>query len=208
MQRRPSYRRSAAVLACLAAAFAAPAFAAGTTYRIDPDHTFPSFEADHMGGLSVWRGKFNASSGRIVLDRAAGTGQVDVRIDVSSVDFGHDKLNEAARGKELFDTAQFPEARYVGTLAGFADGRPRRVEGQFTLHGVTRPLTLDIASFKCMPHPMLRREVCGADATARFDRSDYGLDAGKAYGFDMGVTLRIQVEAIAEGADGAGKSSE
>jgi len=70
------------------------------------------------------------------------------------------------------------------------------VVGRLTLHGITRPLTLKIDSFKCMPHPVFKREVCGADALATFKRDAFGMDAGKDYGFSMDVTLRIQVEAI------------
>ena len=182
----------------LAACIALPAVAAETTYRIDPEHTFPSFEADHMGGLSVWRGKFNKTEGTITLDKAAGSGSVDVRIDVASADFGHDALNKEAQGASLFESDKYPQARYRGRLSGFRDGKPTEVVGEFSLHGVTRPLTLEIASFKCMPHPMFKREVCGADASASFQRDDYGMAAGKDYGFDMTVGLRIQVEAIAE----------
>ena len=168
--------------------------AAQERYTIDPQHTFPSFEADHMG-MSHWRGKFNRSSGSVLLDKAAGKGSVEVEIDVASVDFGLDALNTAAIGKELFDTAKYPKATYRGELADFVDGAPTRVRGQLTLHGVTRPLELRITRFKCMPHPLSKRDWCGADAEASFDRSQFGLDAGKDYGFDMAVALRIQVEA-------------
>lgn len=171
--------------------------AAAVTYDIDPGHTFPSFEADHLAGLSVWRGKFNRSRGTVILDRDAAGGTVDVVIDVASVDFGHDALNEHARGADLFDVAEHPTATYRGRLVDFHEGRPTRVQGELTLHGVTRPVALEIRSFKCMPHPMLRREVCGADALATIRRDEFGMASGKDYGFDMGVTLRIQVEAIA-----------
>ena len=194
---RPAILAAALAVTALPCAAADPVDAA-TVYRIDPDHTYPSFEADHMGGLSVWRGKFDRTSGTIVLDKAAGTGTVDIDVDVSSADFGMDKLDEVARGDMLFDTAKFTTAHYTGTLADFAAGKPGRVRGTLTLHGVSRPLDLQVRSFKCMPHPMLKREVCGADALATFDRSAFGLDAGKDYGFDMTVTLRIQVEAIAD----------
>ena len=168
--------------------------AAQERYTIDPQHTFPSFEADHMG-MSHWRGKFNRSSGSVLLDKAAGKGSVEVEIDVASVDFGLDALNTVATGKELFDTAKYPKATYRGELADFVGGAPTRVRGQLTLHGVTRPVELRITRFKCMPHPLSKRDWCGADAEASFDRSQFGLDAGKDYGFDMTVALRIQVEA-------------
>ncbi|MGB3382671.1 MAG: YceI family protein [Rhodanobacter sp.] len=173
------------------------ALAAATTYRIDPDHTYPSFEADHMGGLSVWRGKFNHTRGTVTLDKAAGLGTVDVTVDMTSADFGQEQLNKGAQGKDLFETAKYPQARYTGKLVDFVNGAPTRVTGKLTLHGVTHPLDLKIDSFKCMPHPVFKREVCGADALATFRRDTFGIDAGKDYGFGMDVTLRIQVEAIA-----------
>ena len=174
------------------------AVAESAAYRIDPDHTYPSFEADHMGGLSVWRGKLNKSSGSVTLDKTAGTGTVQIDIDPASIDFGQAALHKWAIGKDFFETAKFPKASYKGTLADFRNGAPTRVVGDLTLHGVTQPVELTIDSFKCMPHPMLKREVCGADATGHFDRSKFKLDAGKDYGFSMDVALRIQVEAIAE----------
>ena len=149
-------------------------------------------------GVSVWRGKFNRSSGEVVLDKAAGTGTLAVEVDVASIDFGQDALNAEMVKPAYLDAAGHPTARYVGRLAGFVDGKPTRVDGTFTLHGVTRPLALEIRSFKCMPHPIFKRDWCGADAHATFDRSAFGIDAGKEYGMDMDVALRIQVEAVAK----------
>jgi polyisoprenoid-binding protein YceI len=171
------------------------ALAAPVTYNVDPGHTYPSFEADHMGGLSVWRGKFDKSSGTIVLDKEKSSGTVDITIDTSSIDFGHPKLNEHAKSPEIFDAAKFPTATYKGTLTNFKDGAPTEVEGQFTLHGVTKPLTLKINQFKCIISPMTKKEVCGADASATFNRSDYGVSFGDKYGFNQEVKLQIQVEA-------------
>lgn len=136
------------------------------------------------------------SKGKVVLDRAAGSGTVEIEIDPASVDFGHEQMNKVAKEAELLDVARFPSARYQGKLAGFVAGAPTRVEGELTLHGVTRPVNLTIASFKCIPHPMLKRELCGADATATFQRDQFGIEAGKPYGFKMDVNLRIQVEAV------------
>ena len=175
---------------------AATALAAPVTYQIDPAHTYPSFEADHMGGLSVWRGKFTKTSGSIVLDQARGTGTVDVTIDPASIDFGHAKLDEHARGPDMFDVAKFPTATYKGTLVKFKNGAPTEVEGEFTLHGVTHPLTLHINQFLCKPNPMSGKEVCGADASGTFNRSEYGISYGDKYGFRQDVKLAIQVEAV------------
>lgn len=189
-------RTSKTLAPLLLALLAGAAHAAPVAYTIDADHTFPSFEADHMAGLSVWRGKFNKSSGKVTLDKAAGAGTVDITIDTASVDFGHDKLNSWATGADFFNTAKYPQARYQGKLVGFKKGVPTKVDGQLTLNGVTKPVVLQIKSFKCMPHPMFKREVCGADALGVFKRDAFGLGAGKDYGFSMDVTLRVQVEAL------------
>lgn len=179
-----------------AAAITNAAFAAPVTYNLDPNHTYPSFEADHFGGLSVWRGKFTKSAGTVVLDRAAKSGTIDVTVQTGSIDFGHEKLNAHAKGEELFDVAKYPTATYKGKFTAFNGDVPTEAQGELTLHGVTKPLTLKINQFKCMPHPMLKKEVCGADASAAFKRSDFGVSYGEAYGFNMDVKLQIQVEGI------------
>jgi polyisoprenoid-binding protein YceI len=175
------------------------AIAAPVTYNVDPNHTYPSFEADHFGGLSNWRGKFNKSSGTIVLDKEKSTGKVEISVDVASINFGMPKLDEHAKSAEIFDAAKYPTATYKGTLAKFKDGAPTAVDGEFTLHGVTKPLTLTINSFKCMVNPMTKKEVCGADASATFNRSDFGVSYGDKYGFKQEVKLQIQVEGVRAG---------
>jgi polyisoprenoid-binding protein YceI len=179
----------------LAASLSFSAFADVSTYQLDPDHTYPSFEADHIGGLSVWRGKFDRSQGTVTLDRAAETGTVDVTTDIASVHTGSTKLDQNLQSDQFFDASKFPEATYKGTIK-FKGDKPASVVGNLTMHGVTRPLTLKIGSFKCMPHPMLKSEVCGVDAMGEFDRSDFGVDFGKAYGFSMKTRLVISAEAL------------
>jgi polyisoprenoid-binding protein YceI len=186
------------VPALLGLAFGVSAVAAPATYQIDPAHTYPSFEADHMGGVSLWRGKINTSSGTITLDKAAGTGTVEVSMDMRSIDFGNQALNDHAQTPDLFDTAKFPTATFSGKLVRFQNGAPTAVEGTLTLHGVTKPVTLTVNKFVCKQHPMAMKEVCGADAVTQINREDFGVAFGKAFGFEMGVTLRISVEALIE----------
>lgn len=185
--------KSKIALICLLAASATSAFA--QTYTIDPSHTYPSFEADHMG-ISVWRGKFDKTSGNVVLDRAAKTGSLDIVIDATSIDFGHAKMNEHAKSKDLFNVERFPTATYKSKSIKFDGDKPVSVDGELTLLGVTKPVTLTINKFKCIQHPMLKREVCGADVSADFKRSDFGLTYGMNYGFSPDVKLAIQVEAV------------
>jgi polyisoprenoid-binding protein YceI len=172
------------------------ATAAPTTYNVDPDHTHPTFDVDHFGGLSVWRGNFKKTTGKVTLDTAAKTGTVDVIIDTATIDFAHDKLNEHVSGPEMLNVAQFPTAEYKGTLGGFTNGAPTTVSGNLTLHGVTKPVTLKINSFKCMQNPMSKKDVCGADASGTFNRADFGVNYGQQYGFNQDVNLHIQVEGI------------
>ncbi len=181
-------------LSSLAALVSAAAFGAPVTYVLDPRHTYPSFEADHMGGLSVWRGKFTDTSGKVVYDKEAKSGSIEVTVNMSSVDYGLAKLDEHAKSPDILDVAKFPTATYSGTFTQFNGAGPTEAQGTLTLHGVTRPLTLKINSFLCKPNPQTKKEVCGADASASFNRSDYGVTWGDAYGFQMWVKLQIQVE--------------
>jgi len=187
------------LIAALAAASAFTASAAPENYTIEASHTYPSFEASHMG-ISLWRGKFNTSSGKVVLDRAAKTGTVDITIDAKSVDFGHEKMNEHARAADMFNVEKHPTITYKGKIT-FTGDTPSGVDGELTLLGVTKPVNLAINSFKCIPHPFFKVEVCGADASGSFDRVDFGLDYGAKYGPTV-AKLAIQVEALKDQAPG------
>jgi polyisoprenoid-binding protein YceI len=183
------------LLAALLTGAVFPTLAASDNYAIDPAHTYPSIEFSHMG-LSIWRGKFNKTTGRIVLDRAAKTGTVEIAIDVASINFGLAAMDEKARSDDFFDTDKFPLAIYKGKIQ-FAGDKPKTVEGQITIRGVARPATLSINLFNCMPHPMLKKEVCGADAEGELNWSEYGMKMSQYGQGDAGkVHLRIQVEAI------------
>lgn len=181
-------------LVCTLALGLSSAYAFADQYNIDPNHTYPSFEADHMG-TSVFRGKFNKSSGTVTLDRVAKTGSVDITIDASSIDFGNANLNKHAQSADMFNTAKFPTMTYRSTSMKFDGDKPVSLEGELTMMGVTKPITLTINQFKCIQHPMLKREVCGADAHTEFKRSDFGLNYGLPR-FSPEVKLAIQVEAI------------
>jgi polyisoprenoid-binding protein YceI len=169
------------------------ALAAPESYAVDPDHTYPSFEFAHMG-ISVWRGKFNKTAGKVTLDREAKTGTVEIRVDTLSIDFGHRGMNTFAAGDDWLGVDKFPTMTYKGTIR-FTGDKPSTVEGRLTLRDVTRPLELRINSFACITHPLFRKEVCGADAEGELNRRDYGMtlysdgEAGR-------IRLRIQVEAL------------
>ena len=171
--------------------FCGAAAAAEESFRIDSDHTYPSFEFSHMG-ISVWRGKFDKTSGTVTLDREAKTGAVEIRVESSSVNFGHRTMNEVALSEEWLNAERFPLMRYRGAIV-FEGDKPVAVDGQLSLLAVTKPVRLRIDSFNCMIHPLLRREVCGADAEAEFNRADFGM---KQYSQGEMMHLRIQVEGM------------
>jgi polyisoprenoid-binding protein YceI len=171
-----------------------PADAAPVSYAIEPLHTHPSFEVPHLR-ISLWRGQFMKTSGTVVLDREAMTGSVEVTIEAASIDLGNKNLNQHVCSKDFFDVARFPAINYNGSFDRFQDGIPVSVKGKLTMVGVTRPVDLTINSFKCIQHPMFKREACGADALGSFKRSDFGISYGvPLHGDD--VTVRIQVEAV------------
>jgi len=180
----------------LLTAVAGAVVAAPVKYDVDPNHTYPSFKADHFGGLSNWRGKFNTTSGTVTLDKEAQAGTLEIKVDVSSINFGNDKLNTHAKSAEMFDVEKFPVATYTGKLVNFKNGAPTEADGTLTLHGVTKPVKLKINKLTCKQNPMSKKDTCGADASATINREDFGVSYGKALGFNMETTLEIQVEAI------------
>ena len=190
-------RSSIALIAVTIAAALVPdvGVAATTNFKLDPDHTFPSLEFPHMG-LSVWRGKFNRTTGTLTLDLVARTGTVNVQVETDSIDFGLDSMHEYAIRPDWLDVAKFPVMTYTGALV-FQGDKPVAVDGQLTLRGITRSLKLTINSFSCITHPFYKKEACGADAEGLLNRADFGMtqyaegEAGK-------VRLRIQVEALKE----------
>jgi len=180
----------------LALAAASPALAAPETYTIDGTHTFPRFSYSHFG-YSTQLSRFNGTSGKVVYDAAAKTGTVDIVIDAKSVDTGYATFNEHIQGEDFLDTAKFPTATFKSTKVVFEGDKPAKIEGQLTIKGVTKPVTLTVTDFKSAPHPMLKKPAIGANAWTVIKRSEF--NAGK-YAPYVGDDVRIDVaiEAIAQ----------
>ena len=135
-----------------------------------------------------------SSTGTITLDRAAKTGAVDVTIDTTSVNTGYALFNQHIQGEDFLATAQFPTATYKSTKVNFKGDAPATIDGNLTLKGITKPVTLTVVSFHCMPHPMLKKDACGATATAKVKRTDFNMGKNAPYVGDE-VTITIPVEA-------------
>lgn len=176
------------------AAFAATAQAAPETFVIDNSHTYPHFSYNHLG-FSNQTHKFDKTSGTVVLDRAAKTGSVDVTIDVASINTGYALFNEHIQAADFFDTANHPTITFKSSKMTFKGDQPVSVAGDLSIKGVTRPVTLAITNFKCMPHPMLKVDACGANATAEIKRSEFNMGKNVPYVSDA-VTLSLPIEAV------------
>lgn len=170
------------------------AAAAPETYTIDNTHTYPRFEYSHFG-YSTQSHRFTKTTGKIVLDRAARSGSVEVTIDAKSVDTGYALFNEHIQAEDFFDTARHPTIAFRSDRLRFDGDRLAEVEGTLTIKGVTRPIKLSVTRFHCMPHPILKKDACGADAVARVKRSEFNM--GKyAPAVSDDVTIQVSVEAI------------
>lgn len=182
--------------AIFAAAFAAPALAAPQTYTVDGTHTFPSFSYNHFG-LSTQLSRFNKTTGTVTLDQAAKTGSVDITIDMKSVDTGYATFNEHIQDEDFLDTAKFPTATFKSTKVNFDGDKPVSVEGDLTIKGVTKPVTLNVTHFTATSHPMLNKPAIGANASTVIKRTEF--NAGK-YAPNVGdeVTINIAIEAVAQ----------
>jgi polyisoprenoid-binding protein YceI len=175
------------------------ALAAPETYTLDPYHTFPHFSVDHLG-LSTVSGRFDKTTGKVTLDRAAKTGSVEIAIPTATVTTGdNDKgsrprsRDEHLRTADFFNAAEFPQMTFKSNKVNFTGDNPSSIEGDLTLLGVTKPLTLTIVRFKCNPASGNNKERCGGDATGKFKRTDFGMKTGVPSVSDE-VTLTIAFE--------------
>ncbi len=185
-------RRVAALALLLASA--GPAAAATEEFLVEPGHTFPTFVVRHLD-ISQQRGRFDRTSGRITLDRDAGTGTISLAIEAGSVSTGNKSLDAVLKGEDFFDVEKHSRIAFRSESIEFEAGAPRRAKGELTLLGVTRPVTLEIARFNCTRLPFLVRLTCGADVTATIRRSDFGLKSYLNFVADE-VRIEAQVEAV------------
>ncbi|MDI1298101.1 YceI family protein [Methylotenera sp.] len=182
------------ILLAIAATISTAAIAAPETYVIDSNHSMPRFSYSHFG-YSTQLSRFDKATGKIVIDRAAKTGSVDVTIDTTSVNTGFALFNEHIQAEDLFNTAKFPTATFVSKKMNFEGDKPVSIDGTLTIKGVSKAETLTVTSFMCMPHPMLKKDACGANATVVIKRSDFNMAKHVPYVSDE-VTITLPVEAV------------
>jgi polyisoprenoid-binding protein YceI len=175
----------------MTAAFALPA-AAADSYTVDPAHTYPNFEINHLG-FSTMHGRFGATTGKITLDTAAKSGSIDITIDATSIDTGHAKRDTHLKSDEFFNVAKFPTLAYKSSKLKFNGDKLSGADGELTMLGVTKPVILAVTAFNCGPHPMNKKPMCGANATATIKRSDFGLSTYvPAVGDEVKITIEVE----------------
>ena len=178
----------------LAAVAAAPALAAPETFVVDSNHSFPSFSYNHLG-YSIQMSRFDKATGTVTLDKAAKTAAVDIVIDTKSVNTGSAAFNEHIQGEDFLDTAKHPTATFKSTKVVVEGDKPVSIDGNLTLKGVTRPVTLKVNGFHAMPHPMLKKDAIGANARTKVKRTDFNMGKNVPYVGDE-VTIDIALEAV------------
>ena len=189
-----SFKQLSAALALVTLA-AGSAMAAPVTYTVDGSHTFPRFSYSHFG-YSTQLSSFGKTTGTVVFDAQAKTGAVDIVIDTTTVNTGFADFNGHIQGEDFLDTAKFPKATFKSTKVVFEGDKPASIEGQLTIKGVTKPVTLTVTSFQAMPHPMMKVPAMGANAFVTIKRSEY--NAGK-YAPYVGDDVRIDIAIEAMG---------
>lgn len=147
---------------------------AADSYTLDPTHSYPNFSINHMG-FSNLHGRFDKTTGKVTLDRAAKTGSIEVNIEAASISTGFGKRDEHLRSPDFFNTAEFPTITFKSNKIVFKGDTPASVDGNLTIMGLTKPVKFTITYFKCGQDMMSKKEKCGADATAQIKRSDFGM---------------------------------
>ena len=181
-------------LSAFVLAAALPAGAQTATYAIDPTHTFVTFEAMHFG-TSTSRGRFDKKEGTVQFNRAGKTGKVEISIDMASISTGVGPFDAHLKGKDFFDVATHPTAKFTADRLAFNGTNVSEVTGSLTLLGKTLPVVLKASRFNCYDNPILKREVCGGDFETTIQRSLWGSTYGLP-GIPDNIRLVVQVEAI------------
>jgi polyisoprenoid-binding protein YceI len=194
-------------ISAIALTFPLAAAAAPEKYEVDSTHSFPHFMVSHFGVMNMY-GRFNKTTGTLVLDKAAKTGSIEIVIETASVDTGPHELatdkritrtrtrDDHLRSPDFFNVAEFPRMTYKGT-AKWSGEWPSEVQGELTLMGVTRPVNLKVDHFNCRPDPRVKgaRELCGGNASGTIKRSDFGMKFGIPAISDE-IKLMIAFEAL------------
>lgn len=166
--------------------------AAVDSYTIDPRHTFPSFEINHLG-FSIQRGRFNRTSGKVVLAPELGSGSIQITIDTASISTGLADLERHLRSEEFLDAERYPLITFTSDKLSFNKDQLVAVDGKLSLHGITKPVHLVVDYFHCGMNMIAMKNICGANATTIIKRSDFGVDKyAPALADEVNIVLQVE----------------
>jgi polyisoprenoid-binding protein YceI len=178
----------------LSAAVVAPAFAAPVSYGVEANHTFPRFSYTHLG-FTTQQSRFDKTTGTVVYDKEGRTGSVNITIETSSVSTGSALFNQHIQGEDFLDTAKYPTVTFKSTKVNFDGDKPVSIEGDLTMKGITKRVTLTVTRFLAAPHPIQKKDTIGADAYTIVKRTDFNM--GKyAPAVSDEVRIDIAIEAL------------
>jgi polyisoprenoid-binding protein YceI len=166
--------------------------AAADSYTIDPRHTFPSFEINHLG-FSIQRGRFNRTSGKVMLAPESASGSIQITIDTASISTGLADLEKHLRSEDFLDAERYPLITFTSDKLSFNKDQLVAVDGKLSLHGITKPVHLVVDYFHCGMNMIAMKNVCGANATTTIKRSDFGVDKyAPALADDVKIVLQVE----------------
>jgi len=178
----------------LSAAVVAPAFAAPVSYGVEANHTFPRFSYTHLG-FTTQQSRFDKTTGTVVYDKEGRTGSVDIKIETSSVSTGSTLFNQHIQAEDFLDTGKTPTVTFKSTKVNFDGDKPVSIEGDLTMKGITKRVTLTVTRFLAAPHPIQKKDTIGADAYTIVKRTDFNM--GKyAPAVSDEVRIDIAIEAL------------
>ncbi|MBU3709416.1 MAG: polyisoprenoid-binding protein [Burkholderiaceae bacterium] len=178
----------------LSAAVVTPVFAAPATYGVEPNHTFPRFSYTHLG-FTTQQSRFDKTTGTVVYDKEGRAGSVDITIDTRSVSTGSALFNQHIQAEDFLDTAKYPNVTFKSTKVNFDGDKPVSIEGDLTMKGITKRVTLTVTRFLAAPHPIQKKDTIGADAYTIVKRTDFNM--GKyAPAVSDEVRIDIAIEAM------------
>jgi polyisoprenoid-binding protein YceI len=168
-----------------------PAVAADS-YTIDPRHTFPGFEISHLG-FSIQRGRFNRTSGKVILAPESASGSIQITIDTASISTGLADLEKHLRSEDFLDAERYPLITFTSNKLSFNKDQLVAVDGKLSLHGITKPVHLEVDHFYCGMNMIAMKNICGANATATIKRSDFDIDKyAPALADDVKIVLQVE----------------
>ncbi|EKD54470.1 MAG: hypothetical protein ACD_60C00079G0023 [uncultured bacterium] len=166
---------------------------AETTYTFDPGHTYVLWHVSHFG-FSSPSGKWLANGTLILDETKPQNSKVDVTIQMDSLSTGIEKLDKHLKSKDFFDASQFPTATFVSNKVSVTGKKTAKVYGTLTVHGVSKPVVLDVTLNKMGVGPISNKKTVGFTAKTELKRSDFGV---KAYLPGLSDLVKINIEAEA-----------